>query len=247
MNLADTWAHQDFAGEGNQAINAIGRKDTVTAKGKNGKFQKTVWTGVPWALRNNTDCAAGPDAALGGDLVSTGHAQIGYYPDYSCLTYKYSPAWLPKGARFLVRNNPKEYIEAWSWLSHVMGVCLRKTTEDDLPAASPREIEAAISKWRKLSTKESRAFKDSEQCWKNASPGKIVHDAMYTAEQWPKLDGAALGLFDGVALTRYGTSNVKKDSTLHYMETASSVHYQFCVNWLAANPKYSWVPSMPKS
>lgn len=248
--FADTWAHQDFTGEQNRDINFAGVDNDVMAKDKRGKYKKTEWTGS-----RATDCSN--VRPIEKNLTCGGHGQLGMYPDYSWLIYKYPASWLPKGKRLHERDNPKEYSEAWSWLNFVMGLCKGSKTDDDRPSPTPKEIEKVIGTWRKLSTKEQVAILKSEELWKKTSLGEDFSEDLWRkttrgkkgatpwTNVWPLLDSTKLGLYDGLAYTRGGSINVKQNSTLHYMETAAAMHYQFCVDWIAANPKYSWKPEAP--
>lgn len=237
--LSDTWAHQDFTGEPNERINAAGTLNYVYAKDAKGKYQKTEWTGTVWVLNADTDCAAAPRGV--GSKTCAGHGQMGHYPDHSWSIFKYPAAWLPKGKNTHVRNNPEEYNQAWKWVSFVMGLCNGKMTETDLPAPTPDNIDTVMRAWHKLSDKSLVAIPESESLWRKTPLGKVL------PKRWNPSARAKLGLYNGLALTRYHHINIKQNSTLHCMETAAAMHYKFCVDWLAANKEYSWVPWKPET
>lgn len=236
--LADTWAHQDFTGEQSNEINGAGTLNRITAKDEFGQYQKTVWTGTVWALRDDTDCAAAP--VMPGDGPCAGHGQIGHFADYSWLTFRYPASWLPQGQQFHVRDNPREYREAWAWLAFVMSLCRGSQSESE-PPALPDDIDNVIGTWHELSTEGLVAIPESEECWRQTKLGQQI------PARWHPLRRRKLGLFDGLATTRYGSINVIRNSVLHLMETAASIHYQFCVDWLATNSDYTWAPWRPKT
>ncbi len=237
--LSDTWAHQDFTGEGNYNINGAGRQNYVFAKDAQGNYQQTTWTGTIWALHDDTDCAAAPNT--GTDNTAAGHGQMGHYPDYSWLTFKYPAAWLPKGTEYLERENPGQYNQAWSWINFVMGLCSGQNNDTHIPKETPADIVDVMATWHRLSTTRLEAVPASEALWRSQTAARQM------PYRWDPETRKPLGLYDGLATTRYGYINVVQDSTLHCMETAAAIHYQFCVDWLKANPNYSWVPWQPKT
>ena len=237
--LSDTWAHQDFTGERNKKINGAGIRNDVHAKDTNGTYQLAAWTGTVWALHDDTDCAAAP--APGTDLTAAGHGQLGHYPDYSWLTFQYPAAWLPQRTSYHVRDNPKEYREAWSWVSFVMALCSGQRSNNDVPSQVPQEISDVMNTWHALSRSRLAAVPASEQLWKRTALGGQIPD------RWDTTDRKSLGLYEGLAWTRMGHINVIQDSSLHYMELAAAIHYQFCVKWLQENPDYTWRPRTPRT
>ena len=237
--LSDTWAHQDFTGEPNVKINGAGMLNNVFAKDAEGNWQKSTWTGTVWALNGDTDCAAAP--VTGTDKTAAGHGQMGHYPDYSWLVFRYPAAWLPSDQSHLERNNPAEYEQAWRWISFAMALCNGNKGDGDLPEQVPQAYVDVMKTWHELSTKGLRAVAESEKLWRQTSGGQKIPTRWDPAERKP------LGLYDGLAKTRFGYINVVQDSTLHLMELAAAMHYQFCVQWMAANPDYSWKPWQPKT
>ena len=232
--LSDTWAHQDFTGEQTKEINGAGTLNSVYTKDTGGHLHGTEWTGTLWALHDDTDCAAAPDVP--GDSACAGHGQMGHYPDYSWLTFIYPASWLPNGVKYMERNNPAQYNEAWSWISFVMGLCSGKKTQNQIPDPTPDKIQKIMSTPHTLSTTKLKAVAESEKLWKEYLGNKL-------GDMWKPSNRKELGLYDGLATTRLGYINVERESTLHYMETASAIHYSFCRIWTKNNSKkYSWRP-----
>lgn len=233
--LADTWAHQDFTGASSKSINGAGMMNKVVAKDASGVYQKTTWTGTAWVFNSDTDCAAAPTAYS--DKACSGHGQVGHFPDYSWLSFKYPAAWSKESLH--ERNNLVEYDQAWKWLSFVMERCLKnvKTVED-----TPSEIKKVMSTWHLLSDRGLVVVSDSEALWKKTSLGQQLPD------RWDPNHRKKMGLYDGVAKTRYGYINIVKESNLHYMELASSIHYQFCYKFFnKTNTHYTWKPQTPRT
>lgn len=237
--LADTWAHQDFTGEQNYDINNAGFFNEVTAKDAAGRYRATVWTGTVWALHDDTDCAAAPPPAKGVDGPCAGHGQMGHYPDYSWLTFRYPAGWLPTGRRFHTRENPTEYQQAWRWLSFAMSLCRGTANHRLLSKGPPKDITRVIETWHPLSTEGLEAIEASERLWRSTRLGTQL------APRWNPVRRGSLGLRDGLAVTRFGSIDVKRDSVLHLMELAASIHYQFCVDWQSRHPEYDWTPPTP--
>ena len=237
--LSDTWAHQDFTGESNYSINGAGVANDVFAQDSQGNWQKATWTGTVWVLGEDTDCAAAPGA--GTDKTAAGHGQMGHYPDYSWLVFRYPATWLPSGQTHHVRDNPTEYNQAWSWIHFTMALCNGTKGDNDLPDAPPQAYVDVMKTWHRLSTKGLEAVGMSEELWMQTDAGKKIPIC------WDPADRKPLGLFDGLATTRFGYINVVQNSTLHCMETAAALHYQFCVDWLANHPGYTWKPWQPQT
>jgi hypothetical protein len=234
--LADTWAHQDFSGEANVKINGAGIENHVYTQNAKGKLEKMKWTGTVWQIGEDTDCATAP--APGVNQTAAGHGQMGHLPDYSWSKFEYPAAW-KNGAHS--RDNPKEYREAWAWLSFAMALCTGGKANAELPGDVPSDIATVMSTWHPLSTKQLTAIQASEALWKQTGLGKLLPN------RWDPKRRKGLGLYNGLASNRFGWINVVRDSTLHLMELAAAIHYAWCVEWLKANPGYSWQPWVPRT
>ncbi|MCG8551153.1 MAG: hypothetical protein MI799_12190 [Desulfobacterales bacterium] len=232
--LSDTWAHQDFTGSINKEVNGAGLVNDVYIRDENGEYRLASWTGTIYVFHDDTDSAAAPNV-----IKNPGHGQLGHLPDYSWAHFKYPASWLPEEENYHIRDNPGEYKNAWSWLSHTMKLCRGDLTDDQIqnePAQPPQDISKVIETYHPLSTKALTAVPASEELWKKTALGKKL------PERWIIEEREKLGLHDGLASTRYGWINVRQNSTLHCMETAAAIHYQFCVDWAAKHNDngYSW-------
>ncbi|WP_224250284.1 DUF6765 family protein [Hyalangium gracile] len=124
--FADTWAHQDFTGPAEQAVNdargethfASTPRSRAFPQGvppENTDFLKLDWQQASWSfnLFGTKDYAP-----RGADASYTGHGRVGHWPDHSALIWKYFPAW--KGGQALIRNNPFHYADAFAHLVSAM-------------------------------------------------------------------------------------------------------------------------------
>lgn len=116
--LADTWAHQRFAGTPSLAINMTDKKfeeilfDGSTRKiifkhspGLSDDIEKGVYNST---LFNTSEYS----------ILNLGHGHAGHLPDYSFITYKYMPAW--DGYRECIKDNPSDYRNAFCQMIYGM-------------------------------------------------------------------------------------------------------------------------------
>ena len=119
--LADTWAHQNFAGTPSLAINntndyfyelVIG-EDGVTevpirfihSTSKPDDLENSIYTNSVYTPTENT-------------IMNLGHGRAGHLPDYSYVVYKYMPAW--GDYKEIVKNNPMDYICAFTQMIYAL-------------------------------------------------------------------------------------------------------------------------------
>ena len=119
--LADTWAHQHFAGTPSLVINNTGYH-----------FYEILGTGEKTAerhiqFRHNP---AAPDDLKAGKYTNTiyqsseknimnlGHGRAGHLPDYSFIRYRYMPAW--GEYREVIKDNPSDYMQAFCQMVYAM-------------------------------------------------------------------------------------------------------------------------------
>jgi hypothetical protein len=108
--FADTWAHQDFVGDGIAAINdCAGYYNFYEVK-------PDVVEQLDWKITQTSMGYAPNMMQLGGHFakVYLGHGRLGHFPDYGWCRYYYTPKWLQTGkTQMLMRNNPREYETAF--------------------------------------------------------------------------------------------------------------------------------------
>ncbi len=125
--LADTWAHQNFAGTPSLAINntndyffeilpdgterpiSLGHNPTAADDPEEGKY-----TGSIFQLNENS-------------IMNLGHGRAGHLPDYSFARYRYLPAW--GSYEEILKDNPSDDLHAFTQMIHAMKD-LRGTQEE---------------------------------------------------------------------------------------------------------------------
>ena len=145
--LADTWAHQHFAGTPSQVINNTNYYFYEQVPGGDGPV---------WRKLTFTHNALSPDdlekseytnslsSSNENSIMNLGHGRAGHLPDYSFAVYKYLPAW--GGYREMVKDNPSDYYHAFTQMITAMKY-LRGQSPDftrdtyDLAAVAPYEEE----------------------------------------------------------------------------------------------------------
>ncbi len=127
--LADTWAHQHFAGTPSLVINNTNSyfyelfKDGDNFIEKKITFRhsvsmpddltESIYTGSIYTKDENS-------------IMNLGHGRAGHLPDYSFIRYKYLPAW--GQYEELVKDNPSDYWHAFCQMVYALK-CLRDDAE----------------------------------------------------------------------------------------------------------------------
>ena len=123
--LADTWAHSYFAGTPSLVINNTDRDffeiicrdgEEVTRRvrfrhnpGAPDDIENGIYTNSLFQSNENS-------------IMNLGHGRAGHFPDYSFAKYVYVSAW--GGYRDIVKDNPADYIKAFTQMVYAMK-CLR--------------------------------------------------------------------------------------------------------------------------
>ena len=116
--LADTWAHQRFAGTPSLAINMTDKK-----------FEEILFDGSTRKLTFKHAPGLSDDIEKGVinstvfntseySILNLGHGHAGHLPDYSFITYKYMPAW--DCYRECIKDNPSDYRQAFCQMIYAM-------------------------------------------------------------------------------------------------------------------------------
>ena len=119
--LADTWAHQYFAGTPSLVINNTNdyfyemiRKD---GEDKDIRIKFRHNPGIEDDLENhiftNSLYQTGENS-----IMNLGHGRAGHLPDYSFARYKYMPAWA--NYRAVIKDNPMDYVSAFTQMIYAM-------------------------------------------------------------------------------------------------------------------------------
>ena len=161
--LADTWAHQYFAGTPSLVINNTnyyfyellpdgGERPVVFSHspGSPDDPEKGVYNGSIYQGSENS-------------IMNLGHGRAGHLPDYSFIRYKYLPAW--GGYREIVKDNPDDYYHAFCQMIYAMkylrgGLGAFETGHYDFEAAAPweKEIRAIIAKRQLIACEDWKAL-----------------------------------------------------------------------------------------
>ena len=120
--LADTWAHQYFAGTPSLVINNTNRFFTELIPTAEGGFEErpVKFRHLPNAADDfveghytNSIFQAGENA-----VMNLGHGRAGHLPDYSFMRYRYAPSW--GNYEEILKDNPSEYYFAFTQMVYAL-------------------------------------------------------------------------------------------------------------------------------
>lgn len=152
--IADTWAHQYFAGTPSLVINNVNEyfyeiicKDGMTEEHRI-KFNHNPATADDLEKFDYTNSIY---QSSENSVMNLGHGRAGHFPDYSFARYRYMPAWADYNE--VVKDNPDDYTLAFAQMIYALKY-LRGDTEDfevdkyDMEAFEPYrdEIRAILCK-----------------------------------------------------------------------------------------------------
>lgn len=119
--LADTWAHQYFAGTPSIVINNTGYHFYEILQFQDKTMERHI------SFRHNPTA---PDDIIAGKYTNTvyqssennimnlGHGRAGHLPDYSFMRYRYMPAW--GKYKEVIKDNPSDYMYAFGQMIYAM-------------------------------------------------------------------------------------------------------------------------------
>lgn len=137
--LADTWAHQYFAGTPSQVINntdywffellpAEASGDSANSgDGQENGNAKRAFTERRITFRHNPTGKDDLDKGIytgtvyqleENSVMSLGHGRAGHLPDYSFMRYKYLPAW--GKYEEVIKDNPSDYYKAFGQMVYAL-------------------------------------------------------------------------------------------------------------------------------
>ena len=119
--LADTWAHQYFAGTPSIVINNTNEYfyEIVYRDGKpveipvKFRHNPTAKDDLENSVYTNTVQQGGENS-----IMNLGHGRAGHLPDYSFARYKYMPAWA--NYREVIKDNPMDYAQAFTQMIYAL-------------------------------------------------------------------------------------------------------------------------------
>lgn len=116
--LADTWAHQNFAGTPSLVINNTnfhffelmedGHRRKIEFRHNPSapdNLEKSIYTNSLYQEKENT-------------VMNLGHGRAGHLPDYSFVRYAYLPAW--GDYEEIIKDNPSDYYHAFCQMVYAM-------------------------------------------------------------------------------------------------------------------------------
>lgn len=123
--LADTWAHQNFAGTPSLVINNV---ESHVYEVLDGVDYRLSFSHNP-ARKDNIEERRYTNSLYAGDehsIMNLGHGRMGHLPDISFIKYKYLPAW---GNWYeLVKDNPSDYLHAFGQMVYALK-CFKNNNE----------------------------------------------------------------------------------------------------------------------
>lgn len=131
--LADTWAHQYFAGTPSLVINNVNDHfyEIIYVDGKAQEFKirfnhnPTTGDDLEKLQYTNTMYQSGENS-----IMNLGHGRAGHFPDYSFARYRYMPAWADY--REVVKDNPLDYTRAFAQMIYALKYLRGKEPEFEL-------------------------------------------------------------------------------------------------------------------
>lgn len=164
--LADTWAHQNFAGTPSLVINNTDAYFYELLPGPDGETERRLFfrhsPGKPddleKGLYTNTVYQFSEHS-----VMNLGHGRAGHLPDYSFMRYRYLPAWGEYAV--CVKDNPSDYYQAFCQMIRALKALRGEAPEFepdtyDYAAAAPYEerIRAILTKRQLDSCADWQAF-----------------------------------------------------------------------------------------
>lgn len=116
--LADTWAHQRFAGTPSLVINNTDNNFFEILP--DGTERKITFKHAPGATDDMENSVYNSTVFNTSEysILNLGHGHAGHLPDYSFIRYRYMPAW--DGYRECLKDNPSDYWKAFSQMVYAM-------------------------------------------------------------------------------------------------------------------------------
>lgn len=159
--LADTWAHQNFAGTPSLAINAVNRHfyefvgPAESPRRRKVEFRHS--TSAPDDLEQGIFSKSLYQPSEN-SIMNLGHGRAGHLPDYSFARYAYLPAWADYDE--VVKDNPSDYYRAFCQMVYAMR-CLRSGEPFELRRYATDVVEPwRADIWQILTTRQLDASKD---------------------------------------------------------------------------------------
>lgn len=175
--LADTWAHQNFAGTPSLVINntekhfyeVLNGKDYLISfthnPGKKDNIEKRGYTNSLFTTNENS-------------IMNLGHGRAGHLPDIAFIKYKYMPAWGKWNE--IIKDNPSDYLCAFKQMVYALKYLRNEYENFELNTYDPiNEYEDKIKRFFAL--RQLSCEKEWKQFGEELS-GEILED--FSSEQY---------------------------------------------------------------
>lgn len=156
--LADTWAHQYFAGTPSYIINNTDYHFyEIVGQGDDREVRRIRFSHNPKLVDDPVKGIYVNSVSSGGEnnVMCLGHGKAGHLPDYSFARYKYLPAW--GNYQEITKDNPSDYMHAFCQMIYALRYlkgdfdAFERDTYDTERVAPYREEIDAILERRQLS------------------------------------------------------------------------------------------------
>ena len=246
--IADTWAHQDWAGVADKNLNTYwditgkktarpGGQDVLVSTGKGQPLQVTHLSG---GARNNLTGAPA--------FATLGHGWMGHLPDVSWIEYEYRPAWVSNKTGLIHRNNRQTFTLAFYDLVNYFQKVFGKSNNEP-NNVTIKKVYDVISDQMNLNTGHYFPI-HSERAWLKSglcadAPGIDLAGA---GDREPGPKAEMRGKYKqgkGTSLTAYGTYYLEMENPggvyhdivpdLYLFQIAADYHHIFMTTWLKGN------------
>ena len=119
--VADTWAHQYFAGTPSLVINNMGKDlSELVPCDEGGSWKPIKFNHNPGDVDDPSIGKYTSSIYVGSEnsIMNLGHGRAGHLPDYSWARYRYMPAW--GDYREIIKDNPTDYMNAFCQLIYAL-------------------------------------------------------------------------------------------------------------------------------
>ena len=120
--LADTWAHQHFAGTPSLVINNTDDYFFELIQKDGRVYKKPIVFGHNPSAAEDVNKGIYTNTVYQGSensVMNLGHGRAGHLPDYSFIRYKYLPAW--NDYIEMVKDNQSDYLHAFAQMVYALG------------------------------------------------------------------------------------------------------------------------------
>lgn len=169
--LADTWAHQNFAGTPSLVIN---NTNTQVYEIYEGKEYQISFSHNP-GRKDSIESRRYVNSLYSSDEISImnlGHGRMGHLPDLSFIKYKYVPAW--GNWNELIKDNPSDYVKAFSQMVYALKFYRGVNAEFKLNEYDP--LDKYLDRVKTIINKRQLSAAEDWKAFASELAGKSVND-----------------------------------------------------------------------